>query len=580
LLAETDALTSCISQSSCDRAIDTEEEGYFETWHLYADETSTVVLDADSEFDNLMQLALITEVTAQSVDAKVLVANDDRSADDPRAQIAATFEATQDYLLRLSSFGDEETGCYTIRTIRVGPDDPLPEPPDTGSLAVMVSSTGAAPATYTVTLNDAKAKSVAANGTAMYEGIVTGDYAVELSGLGDCTVNEANPQNATVNANQTTSVSLAVSCPVGECDNEPEDTACGTGGVCDGNGNCVECNDASQCDQDTNQCTMAACDGNLCGQTLVMDGMACDFDSIRAGICMSGVCVEAPQCPPPCDDMNECTSDQCVAGACQFNPDVDCSDTNQCTIDDTCNPQNGNCEGGGNEPVGTPCDQFGGTVCDGAGNCINPSRQIQDAIDALPGSGLNLPIQGAWVTYVKPDDGTDPAGFFLQRDRLGPALFVAVNPASLNPMPAVGDEVALTLTATEVVNALPRGLSLTDWSRVGSGKPVDTLIQNLSGATDVVTALDSYNSELITAGGTIWGGPASSGEMHETWWIATQGLPDNESNLRVRLPLNVSGQVSIGCSVEVNATPMWRYFAEAQFCAWRDDDHVTVSCPQ
>lgn len=379
VLAETEALTSCVSESSCDRAIDTEDEGYFETWHLYADEASTVVLEADSEFDNLMQLALITEVTEEAVEAKVIAANDDRSAEDSGARIAATLEAAQDYLLRLSSFGDEETGCYTIRTIRVGPDDPLPEPPDTGSVGVMVSSTGAAPATYTVTLNGAKAKSVAANGTVTYEGIVTGDYAVELSGLGDCIVDGDNPQDATLNANQTTTVSFAVSCDevVVECDpdnpdacddendcttdgacnsetreceasdNEPAGTPCDTDDVCDGQGRCVECVGPLQCD-DGNECTDPVCDAGSCANDIVA-GRACDY----MGGSQNGACNAQGQCEEP--------PDKCPPGHC---PDT----AEDCT-ENLCNPSDGSCSTS-NLGEGTPCSQPGGRVCDGQGGCV------------------------------------------------------------------------------------------------------------------------------------------------------------------------------------------------------------------
>ena len=76
----------------------------------------------------------------------------------------------------------------------------------------------------------------------------------------------------------------------GECiagANEPMYTACTAGGgtVCDGAGNCVQCNSGDQCRD--NDCTAAACEGNTCVQNNVMDGEACDFDG-SAGICEAG----------------------------------------------------------------------------------------------------------------------------------------------------------------------------------------------------------------------------------------------------------------------------------------------------
>jgi hypothetical protein len=217
------------------------------------------------------------------------------------------------------------------------------------------------------------------------------------------------------------------------------------------------------------------------------------------------------------------------------------------------------------------------------GECTKPpSEQIQDAIDAPLRAGQNLPIQGAWVTYVKPWDPANPAGFFLQADLRGPALFVEVDPASLSPAPAVGDEVELIVTEMASLNDLPRARALENWSRVSSNNPVRDLIQNLSWAKDVVTALDSYNSELISVTGTVYGEPVTSGEWHRSWGIETLGgLRD--PRLKVRLPINISETLRPGCEVELTATPMWRFRDVAQFCAWDlhgdDDDNVAVNCP-
>jgi len=90
-------------------------------------------------------------------------------------------------------------------------------------------------------------------------------------------------------------------CTAGEClnPNEDLDTACDQdgGAFCDGNGNCVECNDDTQCPDDNNQCTMAACDANQCGQPSVMNGLVCDYmGGMDNGVCEDGTCVEAPEC--------------------------------------------------------------------------------------------------------------------------------------------------------------------------------------------------------------------------------------------------------------------------------------------
>jgi hypothetical protein len=78
---------------------------------------------------------------------------------------------------------------------------------------------------------------------------------------------------------------------------------------------------------------------------------------------------------------------RCDVGAVELEAQlcqgVDCDDGIDCTVDGACNPANGMCEGGGNEPKSTPCDQDGGQVCDGAGQCVecNDGTQCDDGND-------------------------------------------------------------------------------------------------------------------------------------------------------------------------------------------------------
>ena len=191
--------------------------------------------------------------------------------------------------------------------------------------------------------------------------------------------------------------------------NQPADTACGDGGVCDGQGTCVACNDASQCTDDGNACTAASCVDNVCGQANEPDGTMCDLLSVGDGVCMAGVCEAAPECVSPgdCDDGNECTAGDCVGGTCEFTPTdgasclvevgvpgtcdnagaciglcdgVVCTSSNQCVQDGSCDVQSGECIPGANEPEGTTCDQDGGTACDGAGNCVSAATACNDGL--------------------------------------------------------------------------------------------------------------------------------------------------------------------------------------------------------
>ncbi|MEM7436099.1 MAG: choice-of-anchor J domain-containing protein [Myxococcota bacterium] len=129
-------------------------------------------------------------------------------------------------------------------------------------------------------------------------------------------------------------------------DGEPLDTPCGDGFVCNGSGECVACNDPSQCDDDVaNDCNTASCDGNQCGLVSIMDGTACDYVG-GPGMCASGVCVPAVQCTTDgnCNDDEVCTIDTCPDGMCMYSPNL-----------------------------GAPCDIQPGLpgVCDAAGNCVD-----------------------------------------------------------------------------------------------------------------------------------------------------------------------------------------------------------------
>jgi hypothetical protein len=186
-----------------------QEYGFFETWHLYPDKTETLTFTAQSNFDNLLMLVEVLSATTDQVSIRHIAQNDDSSAGSTQASVSAMLAAGTDYFLRVSGFNEDETGQYTITITRPAQ---LPTPPETGSIRINVTSTGPAPADFTVTLNAHKAKTVAANGNVTYSNILTGQYDVELSDLGACTVNGNNPQTVTVTADQTASVNFSVTC--------------------------------------------------------------------------------------------------------------------------------------------------------------------------------------------------------------------------------------------------------------------------------------------------------------------------------------------------------------------------------
>src|SRR5664279_1138334 len=71
---------------------------------------------------------------------------------------------------------------------------------------------------------------------------------------------------------------------------------------------------------------------------------------------------------------------------------------------------------------------------------------IADVRAAADGA-IGFKLSGVTVTYIKPQVGdptSDPAGFTIQTDLAGPAIFVAVDPVSLPIVPVAGDVVDLT----------------------------------------------------------------------------------------------------------------------------------------
>ncbi|MBT8453625.1 MAG: hypothetical protein KJO40_16795, partial [Deltaproteobacteria bacterium] len=198
----------------------------------------------------------------------------------------------------------------------------------------------------------------------------------------ECTETACNPANG---ACETSNVADGT-----ECD--------GGAGTCSG-GQCVEVDlcEGVDCD-DNNECTADACDpaDGSCSGSNVDDGTPCNNDE---GVCSNGSCVDVNLCEGVvCDDTgNECTvamcnnstgqcdtmnvadgtecnggSGACSAGECVDNnlcDGVDCTSSNECVQDGTCDPADGQCIAGANEPTDTACSD-GGTVCDGAGACV------------------------------------------------------------------------------------------------------------------------------------------------------------------------------------------------------------------
>ncbi len=160
--------------------------------------------------------------------------------------------------------------------------------------------------------------------------------------------------------------------PSGACFKGEDPGACGVGGRA-----CVNCDDNLACNgreackagkcvdglelncDDGNVCTKDGCD-EATGCTHVVDeGAGCSDGN---GCTVNDKCNSNGACkgtPKVCDDGNDCTSDSCNAGTCEFEPvadDTTCDDGSSCTTDTTC--QSGVCTANGDvtcHDTSNPC---------------------------------------------------------------------------------------------------------------------------------------------------------------------------------------------------------------------------------
>jgi hypothetical protein len=211
---------------------------------------------------------------------------------------------------------------------------------------------------------------------------------------------------------------------------------------------------------------------------------------------------------------------------------------------------------------------------------LTPSQQI-GAARATPDGAADVHIGNVLVTYLKPSVGIDPAGFFVQAAQHGPALFVALDPATLTPSPAVGDRVSFTVTLMGTMNSVRQAESIASFTRSATDVDVSPLAQNVSGATNLVSGLTGYEAELLNLDGTVSGSFFAAGTGHTEAAITTTGYPSGDPNLRLRLPQTLEDTVQLadGCDFSVQGTPMWRFDAKARVSAWTSADLTVLSCP-
>jgi len=285
-------------------------------------------------------------------------------------------------------------------------------------------------------------------------------------------------------------------------------------------------------------------------------------------------------CGPGCTDVWYLDADQdsygdpsetvvaCVQPPGYADNDNDCDDTNA----DVYVGAPEFCDGLDND-----CDQD----VDEGGVCSNPtSLQILAARNA-PDGPVAIEITDAYVTHTKPTIGNDPAGFFVQAEQGGPALFVQVDPASVSPLLDAGDLISFEITEMGTAAGLRQALAITGvglTSTGGGAAAVAFLIQDVY-AVDLPLFLADFESELVTATVEIAApfAPAGTGFVSA---LVDSGAVIGSPDLRLRLPATLAAGLLIGPGCEVTVTaPLWRFNTQAQLSAWDASAIVVDTCP-
>ena len=229
----------------------------------------------------------------------------------------------------------------------------------------------------------------------------------------------------------------------------------------------------------------------------------------------------------------------------------------------------GGTTGGGTTGGGTT---GGGTT--GGGTTGGGSEGIAALLE-LPDGPSTHGISGV-VTYYRPPVGDDLGGFFVQEGPAGPAIFVGVDAAAAVP----GAEVSLTVTELATDDKLRIAAAITDFELLSSGNDLAGWVQDVGASADLVSDLDSYTAELVTADLEIWGVADFAGEGHTAFPVRTDGNPDG-MHTKLRMTDTVLAglpDTSAGCRYRVGPTPLWRHQATAQFSAWAADELEFLGC--
>jgi hypothetical protein len=306
---------------------------------------------------------------------------------------------------------------------------------------------------------------------------------------------------------------------------------------------CVECTADAQCAPTRPTCSTAmgfcGCTGDAQCAAAMGNTNFCDpAANNNRGECK--VCVTDSNClaldatRPFCEDQTAC---------------IQCRVHTDCQLSEVCNPTSKSCEP---VPGATP---------------EQSSAQIRAVREAQDGT-VDLPIDNTFVTYIKPELGADVAGFFLQSEPNGPAIFVS--DATAREQVQVGDRIRLRVTSKTTTAGTRTASTVTGLTMVSRGHPVQNpisdvrpgLVMDRSTASNLVSALGEYESEIVTLTGTI-AAPTGTGvgSRHLGFNITTEGMTTAADTFVLRVPDTLPDEIDLVpmCQFTLRAGPVWRF---------------------
>ncbi len=137
----------------------------------------------------------------------------------------------------------------------------------------------------------------------------------------------------------------------------------------------------------------------------------------------------------------------------------------------------------------------------------------------------------------------------------------------------------MTVTGLTDAGTLREVVSVSGFARLSQGNDLTGLVQDVSAATDLVSGITGYESELTRTTGLVASPFATAGSAFESATLTTAGVM-GDANLKLRLPAAITDAMDLaqGCSLTVTA-PMWRFDAVAQVSGWASADLSAITCP-